>query len=249
VLSQRGWVRAGKGHDLDPTALQYRSGDEFLHAAKGRSNQLAVFLDSTGRTYALPAHELPSAKSHGEPLTSSLTLPAGASFVGVMMGDPDDLWLLTTDDGYGFVCRFEDMVTDRKAGKAVVNVADKANALRPLRIGSHETDRIAAASTEGKLLLFEAAELPQLGRGKGVQTIKLHRTPIAPERVVGTAVVPEGGTLVVTAGKRFTNLKGDDLDQYLGKRAQRGLKLPRGFQSVNSIRTWSDRDRAPESVN
>jgi topoisomerase IV subunit A len=250
VLSERGWVRAGKGHDLDPTALQYKSGDQFLVAAKGRSNQLAVFIDSTGRTYALPAHELPSAKSHGEPLTSSLTPPGGATFVGVMMGEPEDLWLLTTDDGYGFVVRFEDMVTDRKAGKAVVNVSDKATVMRPQRIHSYETDRIAAASSEGKLLLFEAAELPPLARGKGVQTIKLHRTPIAPEKVVGVAVVPADGTLIVTAGKRFTNLKGKDLDEYLGKRAQRGLKLPRGFQSVTSIRAWNDREgRAPELVN
>jgi topoisomerase-4 subunit A len=250
VLSERGWVRAGKGHDLDPTALQYRSGDAFLHAAKGRSNQLAVFIDSTGRTYSLPAHELPSAKSHGEPLTSSLAPPGGATFIGVMMGEADDLWLLTTDDGYGFVARLEDMMTRLKAGKAVVNVGKGASVLRPQRVLNYETDYIAAASTEGKLLLFEAAELPVLARGKGVQTIKLHRTPIAPEKVVGTAVVPAEGTLVVHAGKRHTNLKGgDDLDSYIGKRAQRGLKLPRGFQSVNLIRTWSERDRAPETVN
>jgi len=112
-----------------------------------------------------------------------------------------------------------------------------------------ESDYIAAATTEGKLLLFPALELPILGKGKGVQTIKIHRTPIAPEKVVATAVVPDGGTLVVTAGKRYTNLKGADLETYLGKRAQRGLKLPRGFQSVSAIRTWSDRDRAPEPVN
>ncbi len=249
ILSERGWVRAGKGHDLDPTALQYKSGDQFLHAAKGRSNQLAVFIDSTGRTYSLPAHELPSAKGHGEPLTSSLAPPAGATFIGVMMGEPDDLWLLTTDDGYGFVARLEDMMTRLKAGKSVVNVGKGASVLRPQRVFSYETDYVAAASTEGKLLLFEIAELPALGRGKGVQTIKLHRTPIAPEKVVSTAVVPKGGTLVVHAGKRFTNLKGgDDLDTYLGKRAQRGLKLPRGFQNVTLIRAWTDRERSPELV-
>jgi topoisomerase IV subunit A len=250
VLSERGWIRAGKGHDLDPSALQYKSGDQFLHAAKGRSNQLAVFIDSTGRTYALPAHELPSAKGHGEPLTSSLQPPAGASFVGVMMGDPDDLWLLTTDDGYGFIIRLGEMITDRKAGKSIVNVADGASVLRPQRVYSMEKDRVAAATTEGKLLLFDALELPELARGKGVQTIKIHRTPIAPEKVVATAVVPEGGTLVVHAGKRFTNLKGEDLETYVGKRAQRGLKLPRGFQSVTTIRTWSEREgRAAEPVN
>ncbi len=250
VLSERGWVRSGKGHDLDPSALQYKSGDAFLHAAKGRSNQLAVFLDSTGRSYSLPAHELPSAKGHGEPVTSSLTLPPGATMIGVMMGDPDDLWLVATDDGYGFVVRLEDMMTRLKAGKAVVNVGKGASALRPQRIGSYETDRVAAASTEGKLLVFEVAELPSLPRGKGVQTIKLHRTPIAPERVVGIAVVPSDGTLIVQAGKRYTNLKGKDLDEYLGKRAQRGLKLPRGFQTVSFIRAWNDREgRLPDTVN
>jgi topoisomerase IV subunit A len=180
VLSERGWVRAGKGHDLDPTALPYRSGDQLLHAARGRSNQLAVFLDSTGRTYSLPAHELPSAKSHGEPLTSSLAPPAGATFVGVMMGDPEDLWLLTTDDGYGFIARLDDMMTRLKAGKAIVNVAKSAAVLRPQHVTSYETDVVAAASSEGKLLIFEAAELPVLARGKGVRTIKIHRTPIAP---------------------------------------------------------------------
>ncbi|HEV7764167.1 MAG TPA: DNA topoisomerase IV subunit A [Thermoanaerobaculia bacterium] len=250
VLSERGWVRSGKGHDLDPTALQYKSGDAFLHAAKGRSNQLAVFLDSAGRSYSLPAHELPSAKGHGEPVTSSLTLPPGASMIAVMMGDADDLWMLSTDDGYGFVVRLEDMMTRLKAGKAIVNVGKGATVLRPQRVGSYETDRVAAASSEGKLLVFEIAELPALPRGKGVQTIKLHRTPIAPEKVVGIAVVPEDGTLIVHAGKRFTSLKGKDLDEYVGKRAQRGLKLPRGLQSVSFIRAWSDRDgRLPDPVN
>ncbi|HEV8432032.1 MAG TPA: DNA topoisomerase IV subunit A [Thermoanaerobaculia bacterium] len=249
ILSERGWVRAGKGHDLDPTSLQYKAGDAFLHAAKGRSNQLAVFLDSTGRSYALPAHELPSAKGHGEPLTSSLTPPPGASWVGVLMGDPDELYLMSTDDGYGFVVRFEELLTDRKAGKSIVNVSDNAALLRPQRVADFDHDLLAAATTEGKLLLFPVNELPQLARGKGVQTIKVHRTPIAPEKVVSTAVVPPDGTLVVHAGKRYTNLKGADLETYIGKRAQRGLKLPRGFQGVSLIRTWNDRDRAPETVN
>jgi topoisomerase-4 subunit A len=242
VLSERGWVRAGKGHDLDPIALPYRSGDQLLHAAKGRSNQLAVFLDSTGRTYSLPAHELPSAKSHGEPLTSLLAPPAGATFVGLMMGDPDNLWLLTTDDGYGFIVRLNDMMTRLKAGKAIVNVAKGAVVLRPQHVSSYDTDVVAAASSDGKLLVFAAVELPVLARGRGVQTIKIHRTPIAPEKVITTAVMPRGGTLVVYAGKRHTNLKGADLKPYIGKRAQRGLKLPRGFQNVSLIRSSTEGD-------
>jgi len=249
VLSEKGWVRAGKGHDLDPNALQYKAGDAYSHSAHGRSNQLAVFLDSTGRTYALPAHELPSAKGHGEPLTAFLTPPPGATFTGVMMGDSDDLWLLTTDDGYGFIARFEEFVTDRKAGKTIVNVKEGATTLKPQRVEDAAKDYIAAATTEGKLLLFGADELPQLARGKGVQTIKIHRTPIAPEKVVSTAVVPPDGTLVVHAGKRYTNLKPADLESYIGKRAQRGLKLPRGFQNVSAIRVWSDHEpRTPELV-
>jgi topoisomerase-4 subunit A len=246
-LSERGWVRAGKGHDLDAGGLQYKSGDAYLHAAKGRSNQMAVFLDSSGRTYSLPAHELPSAKGHGEPLTAFLAPPAGETFTGVMMGEPDDLWLVATDDGYGFVARLEDLITRIKNGKAVVNVNKGAKTLKPHRVFTVDEDRLAAATTEGKLLLFAVSELPQLGRGKGVQTIKIHRTPIAPEKVVSIAVVPPDGTLVVQAGKRFTNLKPSDLESYVGKRAQRGLKLPRGFQNVSEIRTM-ERERPGELV-
>ncbi|HEV2718598.1 MAG TPA: DNA topoisomerase IV subunit A [Thermoanaerobaculia bacterium] len=249
VLSEKGWIRAGKGHDLDPGALQYKSGDEYLHSARGRSNQLAVLIDSSGRTYSLPAHELPSAKSHGEPLTAFLTPPPGASFAGVLMGEPDDLWLLTTDDGYGLIVRLEEMMTRLKAGKSIVNVGKGASVLRPQRVHDMSTDWIAAATTSGKLLLFGADELPQLARGKGVQTIKLHKTELFPEKVIATAVVPQDGTLVVHAGKRYTNLKGDDLATYAGKRAQRGLKLPRGFQNVSTIRSWSEREnRVPETV-
>ena len=165
------------------------------------------------------------------------------------MGDPDELYLMSTDDGYGFVVRFEELLTDRKAGKSIVNVSDHATLLRPQRVADFDHDLLAAATTEGKLLLFAVNELPQLARGKGVQTIKVHRTPIAPEKVVSTAVVPPDGTLVVHAGKRYTNLKPADLEQYVGKRAQRGLKLPRGFQSVTLIHPLSDREpKTPELV-
>src|SRR5207248_9454734 len=154
VLSEKGWIRAGKGHDLDPSALQYKSGDAFLHSARGRSNQLAVLLDSTGRSYALPAHELPSAKGHGEPLTAFLAPPAGATFTGVMMGEPDDLWLLTTDDGYGFVTRLEDLQARIKNGKAVVNANQGAKTLKPQRAENVKADFVAAATTGGKLRSF-----------------------------------------------------------------------------------------------
>ena len=244
VVSEKGWVRAGKGHDLDPNALVYKSGDAFLHSARGRSSQLVVFFDSTGRSYSIPAHSLPSAKGHGEPLSSMVAPPPGATFIGVIMGEPDDLYLLTTDDGYGFIARLEDLMTRIRNGKSVINVRQGAHVLKPQKVGSMETDRIAAATSEGKLLLFPIAELPQLGRGKGVQTVKVHKAKdlLPAEAVVATAVVPDGGTLVVYAGKRYLNMKPADLEPYLGKRAQRGLKLPRGYQNVSSIRAWSDRD-------
>jgi topoisomerase-4 subunit A len=244
VVSEKGWVRAGKGHDLDPNALQYKSGDAFLHSARGRSNQLVVFLDSTGRSYSIPAHALPSAKGHGEPLSSMVAPPAGATFIGAIMGEPDDLYLLTTDDGYGFVARLDDLMTRIRNGKSIINVQSGAHVLKPQRVGSMETDCMAAATSEGKLLLFPIGDLPQLGRGKGVQTVKVHKAKdlLPAESVVATAVVPDGGTLVVYAGKRYLNMKPADLEPYLGKRAQRGLKLPRGYQNVSSIRAWSDRD-------
>jgi topoisomerase IV subunit A len=251
VLSQKGWVRAAKGHDIDPTALQYRSGDGFLHASRGRSNQSAVFLDSTGRTYSVAAHLLPSAKGHGEPLSSHVSPPAGASFTGVMMGDAEDLWFLSTSNGYGFVAKLDEMQTKQKAGKATVNVAKGATTLAPQRVFNHETDQVAVVTNEGKLLLFPAGELPVLGRGKGVQTLKIHKAKglLQAERIVAVAVIPAGGELTVYSGKRYVTLKGDDLAQYAGRRAQRGLKLPRGFQNVHAVASVDKWVPAQESVN
>lgn len=251
VISAKGWVRAAKGHELDPRALQYKSGDEFLDAARGRSNQLAVFLDSTGKTYSLPTHGLPSAKGHGEPLSSSLALTPGASVVSVTMGAPDDLFLLATTDGYGFVARFEDLITKIKNGKAVLNVSGGALSLPPSRVWNIESDLVSAVTTEGKLLMFPVSELPQMSRGKGVRIINVHKAKglLPSEAVLSVTSIPEGGGLVVYSGKRHLTMKKHDLDTYLGKRAQRGLKLPRGFQNVSSIRAWVERDRTlPDQV-
>ncbi len=230
ILSEKGWIRAARGHELDPAALQYKAGDAFLCSAKGRSNQSALFIDSTGRTYSLPTHNLPSAKGHGEPLSSSVAPPPGATFVSVLMGAGDDLFLLSTDDGYGFVARLEDLHTRIKNGKAVISVASGAKVLPPQRVRSFDTDWVAAATDEGKLLLHPIAELPQLARGKGVRIIH-----VKSERVVSVAVLPDGGTLVAYAGKRYLNLKHSDLEGYKGKRALRGNRLPRGFQNVSSL--------------
>lgn len=237
VLSRRGWVRAAKGHDVDPASLSYRSGDGFLAAAKGRSNQLAVFLDSTGRTYALPAHTLPSARGQGEPLSGRISPPDGASFEGVMIGSAEDLYLIASDAGYGFVARFEDLVARNKAGKAVLNLPPGAKVLTPGRIASMAQDHVAAVSSAGHLLLHSVQELPTLPRGKGVKIIHIPPSKLKAreEYVVGLAVLGPRDSLTVHAGKRHLTLRPGDLEHYRLTRGKRGLKLPRGFQRADSL--------------
>ncbi len=233
VLSDMGWVRAARGHEIDPSTLSYRSGDAFLDAARGRSNQLAVFLDSTGRSYALPAHGLPSAKGHGEPLSSSLQPPPGASFVSVIIGAPEDEYLVATDHGYGFVVKLEEMMAQKRVGKTILNPAKGAKAIHPRRVRDYQKDFVAAVTTEGRLLVFPVAELPQMGRGKGVRIVNVR--PQENDLMLAAAVLHEDDELVVHAGKRYTILRAADLADYVGKRAQRGLKLARGFQKPERV--------------
>jgi topoisomerase-4 subunit A len=241
VLSEKGWVRAAKGHDLDPRELPYKAGDAFLQAARGKSSQLAVFLDSTGRSYALPAHALPSARGHGEPLSSQLAPAAGASFAGFMLGDPapadSDLYLLATDAGYGFVAAFTDLVARNRAGKAVLGVPSGAQVLPPQPVRDRESDRVAAATSGGRLLLFPLRELPLLGRGKGVRIVGLRAGARGEpgERLAAIAALPEGAHLKVHAGKHFRHFKPAELAPFEGERARRGRALPRGFQTVTAL--------------
>jgi topoisomerase IV subunit A len=234
VLSERGWVRSAKGHEVEPRELGYKGGDSFLQAAKGKSNQLAVFLDSTGRTYSLPAHALPSARGQGEPLSSQLAPPPGASFAGVLMGGDDDFFLLATSAGYGFAVQVKDLHARNRAGKAVLNVTPGARVLPPRRIGDFDNDWIAAVTDQGRLLIFPMADLPLLSRGKGVKILNIPAKS-GGESMIGTAIFPEGAHLKVFAGKRYLNMKPAEYAPYLGQRAQRGLKLPRGFQNVAGI--------------
>ncbi|HEX7184014.1 MAG TPA: DNA topoisomerase IV subunit A [Thermoanaerobaculia bacterium] len=232
VLSEKGWVRAGKGHELDPKELSYKAGDAFFQAVKGRSNQLAVFLDSTGRSYALPAHSLPSARGQGEPLSSHLTPPPGASFVGVMLGNEEDLYLLATSAGYGFIVKLGDLQARNRAGKAVLNVTSGAKVLTPQKVHNLKTDRLAAATDTGRLLIFPLEELPLLPRGKGVKILHIPGGKGEPENLIGVTALPQGAHLIVYAGKRYLNMRASEYEPFIGKRAQRGNKLPRGFQNV-----------------
>jgi topoisomerase-4 subunit A len=231
-----GWARAAKGHDVDAEGLSYRAGDSFLAAAHGRSNQLAVFLDSTGRSYSLPAHSLPSARGQGEPLTGRLQLPAGASFQTVLCGEPQHLYVMGSDAGYGFIARMEDLHATQRAGKLVVSLG-KARLLRPARVHNPETDQLVVVTSQGHLLVFPVRELPQMARGKGNKLIHIPNDRLASrdEVVVGVVSLPEGGSVVLQAGKRTLTLKSGDLGAYVGERARRGSLLPRGFQRVEAI--------------
>ena len=231
VLSQKGWVRAAKGREIDASALSYKSGDGFLAQAQGRSNQPVVFFDSTGRTYTLPVAGLASARGYGEPLTGKLSPPDGARFLQVLLSNPDDLYLLATDAGYGFICAFDDLLSRNKAGKVVLTVPEGAQILPPLPVTSLETDRLAAVGSGGRLLLFPVKDLPRLPKGKGNKIIDLP----GEERLVALALVSPERCLILTAGKRDMTLKPADLEGYIGERGRRGKPLPRGFQRVERM--------------
>ena len=238
VLSTAGWVRAAKGHEIDPLTLSYKSGDAFQSAARGRSLQPAIFLDSTGRAYSLAAHTLPSARGQGEPLSGRLDPPDGAKFAGVLMGESEDLWLLASDAGYGFTVRLKELLTDRKAGKAVLSVPDKALVLPPVPVPSGDS-LVAVVNSEGKLLVFPAAEVPELPKGKGNKLFGIpgKKAGAREEMLTGLAVVPPGGSLVVLSGERRMTLSTAELKDYRGERAQRGAVLPRGWRSVKGLET------------
>jgi len=235
VLSEKGWVRAAKGHDIDPTSLNYKAGDGFLSAARGKSNQLAVFIDSSGRCYSLPAHTLPSARGQGEPLTGRVNPPAGATFVAVMMGNNDDRYLLASDAGYGFVVKLGDLVAKNKNGKAILNVPKGARVLPPALVNEVSSDRVTSITTEGRMLVSPLSELPELSKGKGNKIIGIPGARVAnrEEYVVAMKSVPEGGKLTLYCGQRHITLKDSDLEHYHGERGRRGNKLPRGFQKVD----------------
>ncbi len=227
VLSTGGWVRAAKGHDIDPRTLSYKSGDGFQAMARGRSLQPAVFIDSTGRTYCLPAHSLASARGQGEPLSGRLNPPDGAKFAGVMMSEPEDLWLLASDAGYGFAVRLKELITDRRAGKSVLNVPAGAATLPPVPIPAVDA-LVVVVSSAGKLLAFAVSDVPEMPRGKGNKLYDLGHGQAA-ERVAALAVVPARGSLVIWSGEKQRSLAWGDLQAYRGERARRGALLPRGW--------------------
>ncbi|WP_020563421.1 DNA topoisomerase IV subunit A [Methylosarcina fibrata] len=236
VMSQKGWIRAAKGHDFDVDSLNYRSGDGFLDAARCRTTQPVYILDSTGRAYSTTTHDLPSARTHGEPLTGRLNPPPRSLFVHLLAGNPEDWYLLCSNYGYGFRVQLKELFSKNKAGKQLISLPDGSKVVKPAPMRS-ETDLIAVATLQGRLLIFSAAEIPELAKGKGNKLIQIPSADLASgkDAVVAAVAMPAHGQLKVTSGKRQLTMKGQDIEHYSGSRAQRGSVLPRGFQRVDGL--------------
>jgi len=237
VLSSAGWVRQAKGYDIDARALSYKTGDGFQAAARGRNTQQAVFLDSSGRTYSLLAHTLPSARGQGEPLSGRVDPPEGATFAGVMLGEPADRWLLASDAGYGFVARFEELYARNRSGKAVLTVGEQARALPPAPVPAEADSLVAVLQSEGRLLVFPLAELPELAKGRGNKlfNVPTARAATREELIIAVAVLAPGTKLRVLCGERHMTLSFAELEHYRGERAQRGALLPKNYRKVTGL--------------
>ncbi|MCG9738280.1 DNA topoisomerase IV subunit A [Shewanella insulae] len=242
VLSEKGWVRCAKGHDIDPTALSYKSGDGFLCAASGKSNNATVFIGSTGRAFATDTHTLPSARSQGEPVTTRFQLSPGESMAHALLGEDGQCFLLASDAGYGFIGDYKDMVSRNKAGKALLSLPANAQVLPPKRVDKSRSESILAITNEGRMLLFSVDALPQLAKGKGNKIIGIasDRAKSREELLVHLHVVPQDTAVTLWAGKRKLTLKPSDLEHYRGERGRRGAKLPRGLQRVDKVELGED---------
>lgn len=237
VLSQKDWIRAAKGNDVDGTSLQYKAQDGFKAQTNARTNQQIVFFDSEGKVYSLPGHTLPSARGQGEPLTGKLNPDDGKTFVSLVSGDENDWVCVACDAGYGFLTQLKELYVKNKNGRACLRLPEKAQVLPVRKLSNKDTDKLAVVTNTGRLLVFNACELPELTRGKGNKLLNIPtiKAALREEYLVDIAVIGEGQTLTVFAGKRHYSLKENDLAHYLGERARRGAKLPRGLQNVTAL--------------
>ena len=237
VLSKQGWIRAAKGHDIDPSTLNYKASDGYKLSIAGRMNQPTILLDSMGRSYTLETHNLPSARGQGEPVTGSISLQKGASIEALAAGKESDKVLLSSDAGYGFITSIGDMTSKTKNGKAVLTLPKGANIVAPASITDSDNGLIAAVTSEGRLLVFPVSELPVLGRGKGNKIINIPsaRAQAREELMVAVAVLNEDQELLIHAGKQYLKMSKSDLEHYRGERGRRGNKLPRGYQRVSHL--------------
>ena len=250
ILSERGWVRAAKGHDIEPESLNYREGDAFFASAKGRNNQNAVFLDSKGKAYTLPCHSLPSARSQGEPLSGRLNSESGETFAGVVSGPIESKLVLASSSGYGFVANLGDLQTKNKSGKAALKVQENSQVLIPRSI-QDEKDVLAAITNQGRMLVFPLNELPQLARGKGNKIIGIPKANFesGEEFLQEIAVLGKGRELKLLSGKRHFTIKSKDLENFVGNRGRRGNFLPKGFRNVDGVEVIDTNQSNNKEVN
>ncbi|MFV4845731.1 DNA topoisomerase IV subunit A [Edwardsiella tarda] len=236
VLSESGWVRSAKGYDIDPSGLNYKAGDSFRAAARGKSNQPVVFIDSTGRSYALDPLTLPSARGQGEPLTGKLTPPLGATIEHVLMAADNQKLLMASDAGYGFVCTFSDLVARNRAGKAMLTLPENAKVLAPLAIHGDD-DMLLAITQAGRMLMFPVHDLPQLSKGKGNKIVSIPAAQAAAgeDTLKWLLVLAPQTTLTLHVGKRKLVMKPQDLQKFRAERGRKGTQLPRGLQRVERV--------------
>ena len=232
ILSEMGWVRCAKGHDIDPKSLSYKAGDNYRAHACGKSNQAVVFIDSTGRSYALDPLSLPSARSQGEPLTGKLNLPAGATIEYVVMASEQQELLMASDAGYGFICKFEDLIARNKAGKALISLPENAKVLEP-KILPNATALLIALTSAGRMLIFPAKDLPVLSKGKGnkIVTIPAANAKDRSELLIKLLLISGQASLEFHSGKRKLTLKPEDLQKFRAERGRKGSTLPRGLHT------------------
>ncbi|MDU5475321.1 MAG: DNA topoisomerase IV subunit A [Pantoea sp.] len=236
VLSQMGWVRSAKGHDIDPSGLSYKAGDSYLAAARGKSNQPVAFIDSTGRSYTLDPTSLPSARGQGEPLTGKLTPPPGAVVEQVLMEADEQKLLMASDAGYGFICTFADLVSRNRAGKALLTLPENARVMTPMAV-HHEDDMLLAITQAGRMLMFPVGELPQMSKGKGNKIISIPAADAAAgnDKLAWLLILPPGSAVTLYVGKRKLVLRSEELQKFRADRGRRGTLLPRGLQRIDKV--------------
>ncbi|RPD99242.1 DNA topoisomerase IV subunit A [Candidatus Pantoea deserta] len=236
VLSQMGWVRSAKGHDIDPSGLSYKAGDSYLASARGKSNQPVAFIDSTGRSYTLDPTSLPSARGQGEPLTGKLTPPPGAVVEQVLMEAEEQKLLMASDAGYGFICTFADLVSRNRAGKALLTLPENARVMTPMAV-HHEEDMLLAITQAGRMLMFPVGELPQMSKGKGNKIISIPSADAAAgnDKLAWLLILPPGSAVTLYVGKRKLVLRSEELQKFRADRGRRGTLLPRGLQRIDKV--------------
>ncbi len=237
IISDKGWVRAAKGHDIDPEKINYRAGDSFKTSVPGRSNQAVIFLATNGRCYTLASHTLPSARSHGEPLSGRLQLENESPIEHLLMGEADELFLLASDNGYGFITHLGELLSKNRNGKAILTLPTSALPLPPLRLKNLQEEQLAALSSSGRMIIFPLSQLPLMARGKGNKIISLNpgSNQSETETLKNIVILPANAALRIHAGRRHLTLKKDSLNDYFSNRGRRGKMLPRGLQKADRI--------------